>query len=41
MATSLGGTETLANSPTFMSQAKVPENYVRLSVGIEDLDDLI
>lgn len=41
MATSLGGTETLANSPAFMSQASVPENYIRLSVGIEDLDDLI
>lgn len=41
VATSLGGTETLVNAPTFMSLAKVPENYVRMSVGIEDLDDLI
>lgn len=41
VATSLGGTETLVNCPACMSMASCPENYVRISVGLEDLDDLI
>ena len=50
-AKSLGGVTSLAESPTEMSQSFVPneikdhysltENLVRLSIGNEDLDDLI
>jgi cystathionine gamma-lyase len=49
-AESLGGVESLANHPAVMTHASVPEerraklgvtdNLVRLSVGIEDVDDL-
>lgn len=49
-AESLGGVESLANHPAVMTHASVPEerraklgvtdNLVRLSVGIEDIDDL-
>jgi len=50
LAESLGGVESLVNHPAIMTHASVPEdvraklgiddNLVRLSVGIEDLDDL-
>ncbi|GIX38294.1 MAG: cystathionine gamma-synthase [Silanimonas sp.] len=50
-AESLGGVESLANHPAVMTHASVPperraalgidDNLVRLSVGVEDLDDLI
>ena len=51
IAESLGGVESLANHPALMTHASVPEdkrarlgitdNLVRLSVGVEDVDDLI
>jgi cystathionine beta-lyase/cystathionine gamma-synthase len=51
LAESLGGVESLANHPETMTHASVPEplriqlgisaNLVRLSVGIEDIQDLI
>lgn len=51
LAVSLGGTETLASAPAAMTHLSVPEarkaqlgitdNLVRVSVGIEDPDDLI
>ncbi len=51
LAESLGGVESLSNHPVTMSHASVPENerlrlgitnsLIRLSVGIEDIDDLI
>lgn len=51
LAESLGGYESLAELPSIMTHASVPEedrrklritdNLVRLSVGVEDLDDLI
>ncbi|THJ66487.1 cystathionine gamma-synthase [Arthrobacter echini] len=48
LAESLGGIESLMNYPSDMTHASVrgtelavPENLIRLSVGIEDLEDLI
>lgn len=51
LAESLGGVESLANHPTLMTHASIPaekraeigitDDLVRLSVGIEDIDDLI
>ena len=51
LAVSLGGTETLASHPAAMTHLSVPDdrkkalgitdNLVRISVGIEDADDLI
>lgn len=51
LAESLGGIESLAQCPFFMTHASVPaeqraqlgitENLIRLSVGIESTDDLI
>ena len=51
LAESLGGTESLINHPASMTHASVPpeirrkhgigDNLIRLSVGIEDVDDLI
>jgi len=51
LAESLGGVESLANHPAIMTHASVPEenrkklgihdNMIRLSVGVEDVDDLI
>ena len=51
LAESLGGVESLANLPALMTHASIPEakrketgitdDLVRLSVGIEDIDDLI
>ncbi|WP_379551633.1 cystathionine gamma-synthase family protein [Qipengyuania sp. DGS5-3] len=51
LAVSLGGTETLASHPASMTHLSVPEgrraelgiadNLVRISIGIEDADDLI
>jgi cystathionine gamma-lyase len=51
LAESLGGVESLINHPAIMTHASVPpakraalgisDNLVRLSVGIEDVDDLI
>jgi cystathionine gamma-synthase len=48
LAESLGGVESLIGYPTEMTHAsvrgtalEVPENIVRLSVGIEDVDDLL
>lgn len=51
LAESLGGVESLANHPALMTHASVPEekrkeigitdDLVRLSVGIEDIDDLL
>lgn len=51
LAVSLGGTETLASHPASMTHLSVPdarkaaldisENLVRISVGVEDADDLI
>ncbi len=51
LAESLGGVESLVNHPAIMTHASVPENIrarlgmgddlVRLSVGIEDVDDLV
>ena len=51
LAESLGGVESLVNHPTTMTHASIPEperlkigitdSLIRLSVGIEDIDDLI
>jgi methionine-gamma-lyase len=51
LAVSLGGTETLASHPAAMTHLSVPEerkqalditdNMVRISIGVEDADDLI
>lgn len=51
LAVSLGGTETLASHPAAMTHISVPEdrkraleitdNMVRISIGVEDADDLI
>ena len=51
LAESLGGVESLVNHPAIMTHASVPEDIraelgitdslVRLSVGIEDADDLM
>jgi cystathionine gamma-synthase len=48
LAESLGGVESLVNYPSEMTHAsvkgtaaEVPESIVRLSVGIEDVDDLL
>ncbi len=51
LAESLGGVESLVNHPAIMTHASVPEDVraelgisdqlIRLSVGIESLDDLI
>lgn len=51
LAESLGGVESLANHPAIMTHASIPrdireargvtDNLVRLSVGVEDLDDLL
>jgi len=51
LAESLGGVESLANHPTTMTHASIPEperlkigitdSLIRLSVGIEDIDDLL
>ena len=51
LAVSLGGTETLASAPAAMTHLSVPDerklqlqitdNLIRISVGIEDADDLI
>lgn len=48
LAESLGGVESLVNYPSEMThasvkgtEAEVPESIVRLSVGIEDVDDLL
>ena len=48
LAESLGGIESLMNYPSDMTHASVkgtelavPENLIRLSVGIEDIEDLI
>jgi cystathionine gamma-synthase len=48
LAESLGGVESLIEVPAQMthmstrsSQLEIPENFVRISVGIEDADDLL
>lgn len=51
LAESLGGVESLANHPTTMTHASIPaekraeigitDDLVRLSVGVEDIDDLL
>jgi cystathionine beta-lyase/cystathionine gamma-synthase len=51
LAESLGGVESLIESPALMTHGSVPpehrkmlgidDNYVRLSTGIEDIEDLI
>ena len=51
LAESLGGVESLVNHPATMTHASIPEterlkigitdSLIRLSVGIEDVDDLI
>ena len=51
LAESLGGVESLVNHPETMTHASIPEkerekigittNLIRLSVGIEDIDDLV
>ena len=51
LAESLGGVESLANHPTLMTHASIPEDkrkeigisddLVRLSVGVEDAEDLL
>ena len=51
LAESLGGVESLVDHPAIMTHASIPkevreqlgifDNLVRLSVGIEDCDDLI
>ena len=51
LAESLGGVESLANHPALMTHASIPEpkrkeigitdDLVRLSVGVEDIEDLI
>jgi cystathionine gamma-synthase len=39
-ATSLGGVESLIETRARYEGDRVPENLVRLSVGLEDVDDL-
>jgi len=51
LAESLGGTESLVNHPALMTHASVPleirrelgigDSLIRLSVGVENIDDLI
>ena len=51
LAESLGGVESLINHPAIMTHASVPQDIrtrlgisdtlIRLSVGVEDVDDLI
>jgi cystathionine gamma-lyase len=51
LAESLGGVESLANHPAVMTHASIPparraelgitDNLVRLSVGVEDVGDLV
>ena len=51
LAESLGGVESLANHPATMTHASIPaekragigitDDLIRLSVGIEDIDDLL
>lgn len=51
LAQSLGGVESLAQCPAFMTHASVPlerrielgitENLIRLSIGIESVEDII
>lgn len=51
LAESLGGVESLIEHPAIMTHASIPEesrrktgisdNLIRISVGIEDIDDLI
>jgi cystathionine gamma-lyase len=51
LAESLGGVESLVNHPAIMTHASVPkavreaggvtDNLIRLSVGVEDVEDLI
>lgn len=51
LAESLGGVESLAQCPAFMTHASVPaeiratlgitDNLIRLSIGVESLEDLI
>ena len=51
MAESLGGVESLIEHPAIMTHASVPieeraklgiaDNFVRISVGVEDLEDLV
>ena len=51
LAESLGGVESLVNHPAIMTHASVPrevreaggvsDSLIRLSVGVEDVDDLI
>jgi cystathionine gamma-lyase len=51
LAESLGGVESLAQCPAFMTHASIPpetraklgitDNLIRLSIGVECLDDLI
>jgi cystathionine beta-lyase len=51
LAESLGGVESLVNHPVTMTHASIPEkerkkigindSLIRLSVGIEDIDDLL
>jgi cystathionine beta-lyase/cystathionine gamma-synthase len=51
LAESLGGVESLANHPALMTHASIPadkrkavgitDDLVRLSVGVEDIEDLI
>jgi cystathionine beta-lyase/cystathionine gamma-synthase len=51
LAESLGGVESLAQCPAFMTHASVPlerrielgitENLIRLSVGVESVEDII
>jgi cystathionine gamma-lyase len=51
LAESLGGVESLVDHPAIMTHASIPkevreqlgiyDNLIRLSVGIEDIDDLV
>ncbi len=51
LAESLGGVESLVNHPVTMTHASIPkaerdkagvvDNLIRLSVGVEDIDDLL
>jgi cystathionine beta-lyase len=51
LAESLGGVESLANHPALMTHASIPaekraevgitDDLIRLSVGVEDIDDLL
>jgi cystathionine beta-lyase/cystathionine gamma-synthase len=50
-AASLGGVDTLVSEPRFSSHARltaderarlgIPDGFIRLSVGLEDVDDII